>query len=87
MQKYLRTVQSVDGKVGRLLDYVDADPALKRNTMIVHISDQCFFLGQHGWFDKSFMYEEPFRMPYLVRYPAQMETWLSAECHFAERRL
>jgi arylsulfatase A-like enzyme len=73
MQRYLRTVQSVDDNVGRLLDYIDADPELKQNTMIVYTSDQGFFLGEHGWFDKRFMYEESFQMPFLVRYPAEVE--------------
>lgn len=74
MQRYLRTVQSVDDNVGELLDFIDSDADLKNNTMIVYSSDQGFFLGEHGWFDKRFMYEESFQMPFLVRYPAEIAT-------------
>ncbi len=69
MQDYLATIQSVDDNVGRLIDAVDA-AGLMRNTLIVYTSDQGFFLGDHGMFDKRFMYEESLRMPFLVRWPA-----------------
>jgi arylsulfatase A-like enzyme len=69
MQDYLATIQSVDDNVGRLIDAVDA-AGLAKNTMIVYTSDQGFFLGDHGMFDKRFMYEESLRMPFLVRWPA-----------------
>lgn len=69
MQDYLATVQSVDDGVGRVLDYLDK-AGLARNTMVVYTSDQGFFLGDHGLFDKRFMYEESIRMPFLVRWPA-----------------
>ncbi len=69
MQDYLATVQSVDDGVGRLLTYLDTH-GLARNTMVVYTSDQGFFLGDHGLFDKRFMYEESIRMPFLVRWPA-----------------
>ena len=69
MQDYLATVQSVDDNVGRLLKYLDAN-GLARNTMVIYTSDQGFFLGDHGMFDKRFMYEESIRMPFLVRWPA-----------------
>ena len=69
MQDYLATVQSVDDNVGRLLDFLDGQ-GLAKNTIVVYTSDQGFFLGDHGLFDKRFMYEESLRMPFLVRWPA-----------------
>jgi len=72
MQDYLATVQSVDDNVGRLLAYLDAS-GLARNTLVIYSSDQGFFLGDHGLFDKRFMYEESIRMPFLARWPAQIK--------------
>ena len=69
MQDYLATVQSIDDNVGRLLDYLDRN-GLARNTIVIYTSDQGFFLGDHGLFDKRCMYEESLRMPFLVRWPA-----------------
>lgn len=69
MQDYLATVQSVDDSVGKVLAYLDK-ANLARNTIVVYTSDQGFFLGDHGLFDKRFMYEESIRMPFLVRWPA-----------------
>ena len=69
MQDYLATLQSVDDSVGRVLDFLDKS-GLAKNTMVVYTSDQGFFLGDHGLFDKRFMYEESIRMPFLVRWPA-----------------
>ena len=69
MQDYLATVQSVDDSVGRVLDALD-QAGLGRNTIVIYTSDQGFFLGDHGLFDKRFMYEESIRMPFLVRWPA-----------------
>jgi arylsulfatase A-like enzyme len=69
MQDYLATVQSVDDNVGRVLKFLD-DNGLARNTIVIYTSDQGFFLGDHGLFDKRFMYEESLRMPFLVRWPA-----------------
>jgi arylsulfatase A-like enzyme len=69
MQDYLATVQSVDDNIGRVLEYLDRT-GLARNTIVVYTSDQGFFLGDHGLFDKRFMYEESLRMPFLVRWPA-----------------
>ena len=68
MQDYLACVQSVDDNVGRLLDYLD-QAGLAANTIVIYTSDQGFFLGDHGLFDKRFMYEESIRMPFLVRWP------------------
>jgi arylsulfatase A-like enzyme len=69
MQDYLATVQSVDDSVGKVLALLDRT-GLAKNTMVVYTSDQGFFLGDHGLFDKRFMYEESIRMPFLVRWPA-----------------
>jgi len=68
MKDYLRCIASVDDNVGRMLDYLDAE-GLAQNTIVIYTSDQGFFLGDHGFFDKRFMYEESLRMPFLVRYP------------------
>ncbi|GLQ56397.1 sulfatase [Devosia nitrariae] len=68
IKRYLRTVASIDENVGRMLDYLDEE-GLADNTIVIYTSDQGFFLGEHGWFDKRFMYEESLRMPFLVRYP------------------
>ncbi|MFS4417240.1 sulfatase [Maribacter sp. 2307ULW6-5] len=68
MQDYLGTIAAVDENVGRLLDYLDAE-GLTENTMVVYTSDQGFYLGEHGWFDKRFMYNESFKTPLLVRWP------------------
>jgi arylsulfatase A-like enzyme len=68
MQDYLGTIQSVDDNVGRLLAFLDQS-GLARNTIVIYASDQGFFLGDHGLYDKRFMYEESLRMPFLVRWP------------------
>jgi len=68
IKRYLRTVASIDENVGRLLDWLD-QAGQAENTIVVYTSDQGFFLGEHGWFDKRFMYEESLQMPFLVRYP------------------
>jgi arylsulfatase A-like enzyme len=68
LRDYLATCKSVDENVGRLLDYLAQIGELD-NTIVVYTSDQGFFLGEHGWFDKRFMYEECQRTPLLVRYP------------------
>ncbi|MGR3810880.1 sulfatase family protein [Jiulongibacter sp. NS-SX5] len=68
MQDYLGTIKSVDENVGRLLDYLEEND-LMENTIIVYTSDQGFYLGEHGWFDKRFVYDESFRTPLLVSWP------------------
>ena len=72
MQDYLRTIQSVDDGVGEILDYLDEN-GLTENTIVVYTSDQGFYLGEHGWFDKRFMYEESFRTPLLMKYPKEIK--------------
>ena len=71
MEDYLACVASVDDNVGRFLDYLDAS-GLSENTIVFYTSDQGFYLGTHGWFDKRFMYEESLHMPLLVRYPGRV---------------
>lgn len=72
LKRYLRTIASIDDNVGRMLDYLD-EHDLTENTIVIYTSDQGFFLGDHGWFDKRFMYEESFQMPFLIRYPPEIE--------------
>lgn len=71
IKDYLRCIASVDDNVGRVLDYLDAE-GLTEDTIVIYTSDQGFFLGDHGWFDKRFMYEESLRMPFLMRYPREI---------------
>jgi arylsulfatase A-like enzyme len=71
MKDYLSTIQSVDEGVGEILKYLDEN-GLTDNTVVVYTSDQGFYLGEHGWFDKRFMYEESFRTPLLIRYPKEI---------------
>lgn len=72
MQDYLGTIASIDEGVGKVLDYLD-EAGLSENTIVIYTSDQGFFLGEHGWFDKRFIYEESFRTPLLIRYPKEIE--------------
>jgi arylsulfatase A-like enzyme len=72
MKDYLRCVESVDDSVGKLLKYLD-DSGLAKNTIVVYTSDQGFYLGEHGWFDKRFMYEESLRTPLVVRWPGTVK--------------
>jgi arylsulfatase A-like enzyme len=68
MKDYLNTAQSIDRNIGRTLEYLDKHH-LKENTIVIYMSDQGFYLGEHGWFDKRWMYEESFRTPMLARFP------------------
>ncbi len=72
MQDYLACIQSVDDSVGRLLEYLDTEK-LATNTIVIYTSDQGFFLGDHGLYDKRFMYEPSIRMPFLVRWPGHIQ--------------
>lgn len=78
MKDYLRCVASVDDNVGRVLDYLD-DSGLVSNTVVSYAADQGFFLGEHGLYDKRFMYEESLRMPFLVRYPGEIRPGSEAD--------
>ena len=68
MKDYLATARSLDRNIGRTLDYLDKNN-LTKNTLVIYVSDQGFYMGEHGWFDKRFMYEESFRTPMVMRYP------------------
>jgi len=72
LKDYLRTIASVDDNVGRVLDYLD-ESGLANNTLVVYTSDQGFYLGEHGWFDKRWIYEESLRTPLLMRWPDRIE--------------
>jgi arylsulfatase A-like enzyme len=68
LKDYLRCVAAIDDNLGRLLDRLDA-LGLSDNTIVIYTSDQGFYLGEHGWYDKRFMYEESMRTPFIIRYP------------------
>jgi arylsulfatase A-like enzyme len=72
IKDYLRTIKSVDDGVGEVLNYLE-EAGLAENTIVIYTSDQGFYLGEHGWFDKRFMYEESFRTPLLVRFPKEIK--------------
>lgn len=72
LKDYLRTAASVDDAVGRLLAYLE-ESGLAENTVVIYNSDQGFFLGDHGWYDKRWMYEESLRVPLIVRWPGVVE--------------
>jgi arylsulfatase A-like enzyme len=72
MKDYYNTAASLDRNIGRTLDYLDKHN-LSQNTIVIYLSDQGFYLGEHGWFDKRFMYEESFRTPMLMRYPGVLK--------------
>ena len=78
IKDYLRCILSVDESVGRLLDYLDME-GLSENTIVVYTSDQGFYLGEHGWYDKRFMYEESLGMPLVMRYPGEIEAGYKSE--------
>ena len=68
MRDYLTTAASLDRNIGRVLDYLDKNQ-LAQNTIVIYLSDQGFYMGEHGWFDKRFMYEGSFRTPMVMSYP------------------
>jgi arylsulfatase A-like enzyme len=68
LKDYLSVARSLDRNIGRLLDYLD-EKGLAKNTVVIYASDQGFFLGEHGWFDKRWIYEESLRTPFIMRYP------------------
>ncbi|RMG54297.1 MAG: DUF4976 domain-containing protein, partial [Bacteroidetes bacterium] len=71
IKDFLRSGQALDDNLGRLLDYLDAE-GLSRETIVIYTADQGYFLGEHGHFDKRMMYEEAIRMPFVMRYPAEI---------------
>ena len=72
IRDYMSVIHSVDLSVGRILDYLE-DNGLADNTIVIYTSDQGFYMGEHGWFDKRFMYEESFRTPLIVSYPGHIK--------------
>jgi len=78
IKDYLRCIASVDDNVGRVLDYLEKE-GLDKNTLIIYTSDQGFYLGEHGWYDKRFMYEESYRMPMLMQLPDQIKAGTTSD--------
>lgn len=72
IKDYLRVIAAMDDNIGRLLDYLDQS-GLAQNTIVIYTSDNGFFLGDHGWFDKRFMYEQSLHIPLLMRYPGHIK--------------
>jgi N-acetylglucosamine-6-sulfatase len=72
IKNYLRCIRAVDDGVGRLLDYLD-ESGLAEDTIVIYASDQGFYLGEHGWYDKRWMFEESFAMPFLIRWKGQIK--------------
>jgi arylsulfatase A-like enzyme len=78
MKDYLSTARALDRNIGRILKYLDS-AGLAENTIVVYTSDQGFYLGEHGWFDKRFMYEESLRTPFVIKYPGKIKPGISVE--------
>ena len=72
IKNYLRCIDSVDENVGRILDYLDKNN-LAENTIVIYSSDQGFYLGEHGWYDKRWMFEESLKMPFVIRWPGKIK--------------
>jgi len=80
IKDYLATAASLDRNIGRTLDYLDQHH-LTENTIVIYLSDQGFYLGEHGWFDKRFMYEESFRTPMMMRYPGVIKPGTKSDAY------
>ncbi|MDA1164061.1 MAG: sulfatase [Planctomycetota bacterium] len=78
IKNYLRCIDSVDENVGRVLDYLDEN-GLTENTIVIYSSDQGFYLGEHGWYDKRWMFEESLKMPFLIRWPGHVRPGTRSE--------
>ncbi|NNC89885.1 MAG: sulfatase-like hydrolase/transferase, partial [Akkermansiaceae bacterium] len=72
VKDYLKSIASVDDGVGKILDYLDQS-GLAKNTIVIYSSDQGFYLGEHGWYDKRWMFEESFKMPFVIRWPGTIK--------------
>lgn len=78
LKRYLRTITGVDENVGRLLDYLDKNN-LAENTVVIYTSDQGYFLGEHNYIDKRWMYEESLKMPFVIKYPKEIKAKLTSD--------
>ncbi|MCA9194694.1 MAG: sulfatase-like hydrolase/transferase [Planctomycetales bacterium] len=78
IKDYLACIQAVDEGVGRLLNYLD-ESKLSENTIVIYSSDQGFYLGEHGWYDKRWMFEESLKMPFLVRWPGVLQPGVTSQ--------
>lgn len=78
IKDYLACIQAVDDSVGRLLGYLD-EAGIADDTIVIYSSDQGFYLGEHGWFDKRWMFEESLRMPFLVRWPGVIDAGVDSD--------
>lgn len=78
MHDYLGCIQAVDDGVGELLKYLD-DTGLAENTIVIYSSDQGFYLGEHGWYDKRWMFEESLRMPFIIRWPGTIQAGVESK--------
>jgi arylsulfatase A-like enzyme len=78
LKDYLATAKSLDRNIGQLLDYLDKS-GLSKNTVVVYASDQGFYMGEHGWFDKRFIYEESLRTPFIIKYPGVVKPGTSID--------
>ena len=78
MQDYLATISSVDDNVGRVLNYME-ETGLDENTIVIYTSDQGFYLGEHGWFDKRFIYDESFKTPLMIKWPNVIKPGTTSE--------
>lgn len=82
IKDYLRVIAAMDDNIGRMLDYLDKN-GLADNTIVMYTADNGFFLGDHGWFDKRFMYEQSLRIPLIVRYPGAVKPGSSSKAFVA----
>ena len=78
MQDYLACISSVDDNVGRVLDYLEKN-GLAENTIVVYTSDQGFYLGEHGWFDKRFIYNQSFKTPLIIQWPNKIDAGTTSD--------
>lgn len=78
IKDYLRCIRAVDENVGRLVDHLDKT-GLSKNTIVIYSSDQGFYLGEHGWYDKRWMFEESLQMPFLIRWPGVIKPGSKSE--------
>jgi arylsulfatase A-like enzyme len=78
LKDYLSTAKSLDRNIGKILDYLDKN-GLTENTVVIYASDQGFYMGEHGWFDKRFIYEESMKTPVVMRYPGVVKPGTSVD--------